>query len=173
MRGTAVCRHTVLACAPLQGTKPRALCLKHRTVRSFSLPVLPVVESFPGAMSPLGSKESNFLSYLIGSLFHQDHRDAHTELSRHRNDGHSRSQVARMGPAHRAEKLSQLPVLTDRRPGGLDELTSKPPVSRVGDRSSIGSLSGRVLGRHQAEKPSQLTNIFKLSPIPDASHKLT
>src|SRR6266550_2170038 len=126
----------------------------------------------PGSLSQAPNRQE-FFSYLLLSLFHQDHRDAHTELSRHRNDGHSRSQVARMGPAHRAEKLSQLPVLTDRRPGGLDELTSKPPVSRVGDRSSIGSLSGRVLGRHQAEKPSQLTDIFKLSPIPDASHKLT
>src|SRR5437879_4559679 len=69
MRGTAVCRHTVLACAPLQGTKPRALCLKHRTVRSFSLPVLPVVESFPGAMSPLGSKESTELFVLPHRVF--------------------------------------------------------------------------------------------------------
>ena len=78
-----------------------------------------------------------------------------------------------MGPAYRTEEIPEFPILTDRRPGGLDELTSKPPVSRVGDRSSIGSLSGRVLGRHQAEKPCQLTDIFKLSPIPDASHKLT
>src|SRR6266850_4549558 len=115
----------------------------------------------------------NFLSYLIGSLFHQHYRDSHTELSRHRNDGHPASQVACMGLTHRAEKLSQLPVLTDRRPGGLDELTSKPPVSRVGDRSSIGSLSGRVLRRHQAQESPQLVNVFKLSPIPDASHKLT
>src|SRR5258705_11034332 len=61
MRGTAVCRHTDSQCAPLQGTKPRDLCLKHRTVRSFSLPVLALVESFPGAMSPLGSKEPNEL----------------------------------------------------------------------------------------------------------------
>ena len=59
MRGTAQDRHTYSECAPLQGTKPRDLCLKDRTFRSFSLPVLNVVESFPGAMSPLGSKEPN------------------------------------------------------------------------------------------------------------------
>ena len=38
----------------------------------------------------------NFLSYLIGSLFHQDYRDAHTEFSRHRYNGHPRSHMARM-----------------------------------------------------------------------------
>ncbi len=115
----------------------------------------------------------NFFSDLIGSLFHQDHRDAHTEFSRHRDNGHPRSQMARMGPANRAEKFPELPVLADRRPGGLDELASKPPISSMGDRPSIGSLSRRVLGRHQAQKPSQLANVFKLSPIPDAGHKLT
>src|SRR5687768_14516954 len=60
MRGTAPGRHTDFKCAPL-GTKPRDLCLKDRTVRSFALPVLTAVESFPGAMSPLGSKEPNEL----------------------------------------------------------------------------------------------------------------
>src|SRR5438309_4358554 len=68
----------------------------------------------------------NFLSYLIGSLFHQDYRDAHTEFSRHRYNGHPRSQMARMGPAHRAEEIPEFPILADRRPRGLDELASKP-----------------------------------------------
>src|SRR5262245_37973322 len=61
IRGTAHSRHTDLGCAPLLGTRPRDLCLKHRTFRSFSLPLLVLVESFPGAMSPLGSKEPNEL----------------------------------------------------------------------------------------------------------------
>jgi hypothetical protein len=90
----------------------------------------------------------NLLSDLIRPLFHQHHRDSHTEFSRHRNDGHSGSQVARVGLTHRAEKFPELPVLADRRPGSLDELTSKPIVSTVGNRSAIGSISGRVLRRH-------------------------
>src|SRR5262244_2070196 len=58
IRGTAHGRHTDLGYVPLLGTMPRDLCLKDRTVRSCqSLPVLQVVESFPGAPSPLGSKE--------------------------------------------------------------------------------------------------------------------
>jgi hypothetical protein len=61
IRGTAHNRHTDLGCAPLSGTRPRDLCLKHRTFRSFSLRLLVLVESFPGAMSPLGSKEPNEL----------------------------------------------------------------------------------------------------------------
>ena len=71
----------------------------------------------------------NFLPYLIGSLFHQDYRDAHTELLRHRNDGHPRSEMARMGPAYRTEEIPEFPILTDRRPGGLYELASKPSIS--------------------------------------------
>src|SRR5262245_43610136 len=115
----------------------------------------------------------NLLPYFIGSLLHQHNRDSHAEFSRHRHNSYPRSHRARMGSAHRAEKLSELCVLTDRRPGGLDELASKPIVSRVGDRSSIGSLSGGVLGRDQPEKSSQLTDVLKFSPIPNASQKLT
>jgi len=65
IRGTASCRHTYLECVLLSGTVPRALFLSHRTVRSFCLPVLPVVESFPGAPSPLGSKEPNEPALLL------------------------------------------------------------------------------------------------------------
>src|SRR3990170_1166267 len=56
IRGTARGRHTDLRCA-LSGTTPRDLCLKDRTFRSLFLLVLAAVESFPGAQSPLGSKE--------------------------------------------------------------------------------------------------------------------
>src|SRR5690242_5055936 len=115
----------------------------------------------------------NFLSDLIGSLVHQDYREAHTEFSGHRHNGHPRSEIARMGSTHRAEKLSQLIVLAERRPGGLNELASEPCVSCMSDRSSIGLICGRVLGRHQAQKSPQLANVFKLSPIPDAGQKLT
>ena len=84
-----------------------------------------------------------------------------------------RSQLARMGSANRAEKFPQLTVLSDRRPRRLDEFASQPSISRVGDRSPIGSLSGGVLGGHQAQKASQLADIFKLAPIADAGQKLT
>ena len=94
----------------------------------------------------------NFFSYLIRSLFHQDHGNPHAEFSRHRDNGHSGSQMARMAPTHRAEELPQLTFLSDRRLGSLDEFTSKPPVSRVSNRSLIGSISGGVLGGHQAQK---------------------
>ena len=39
MRGTAHGRHTALVCAPLSGTRPRALCLSDRTIRkAYSCP---------------------------------------------------------------------------------------------------------------------------------------
>ena len=114
----------------------------------------------------------NFFSYDIRSLLHQDHRDPHTEFSRHRDNSDSRSYMARMVAANRAEKFPKLGVLSDRRPGGLYELTSQPSVSAVRDRSSLGSLSSRILRRHQPQKPCQLANVFKLSPIADPRQKL-
>ena len=70
IRGTAHGRHTDLGYVPLLGTMPRDLCLKDRTVRSCqSLPVLHVVESFPGAPSPLGSKEPNQLFFSRHRVF--------------------------------------------------------------------------------------------------------
>jgi hypothetical protein len=114
----------------------------------------------------------NFFSYYIISLLHQDHRDSDTEFSRHRDNGNSRSYIARMPAANRAEKFPEFSVLSDRRPGGLDELTSEPPVPTVRDRSAIGSLSGRILGGHQTQKSCQLPDVFKLSPITDPGQKL-
>ena len=63
IRGTAPGRHTYLECAPLQAQSPGLSVSANEPVRSFYLllPVLTVVESFPGAMSLLGSKEPNEL----------------------------------------------------------------------------------------------------------------
>jgi hypothetical protein len=48
---------TLTCDAPSKALRPGISVLKDRTFRRFSLLVLPVVESFPGAQSPLGSKE--------------------------------------------------------------------------------------------------------------------
>jgi hypothetical protein len=78
-----------------------------------------------------------------------------------------------MFAANRAEKIPELTVLSDRRPGSLDHFTSQPFISRVGDRTPIGSLSGGVLSGDQTQKPSQLADVSKLSPIANAGQKLT
>ena len=106
----------------------------------------------------------NFFSYEIRSLLHQDHRDPHAEFSRHRDNGDSGSYIARMPSANRAEKFPKLSILSDRRPGGLDELTSKPSVSAMCDRSAIGSLSGRILRGHQPQKPCQFPESVPIVP---------
>src|SRR5207253_10459392 len=115
----------------------------------------------------------NFFSHHIRSLLHQDHGNPDTELSRHRHNGHPGSFTARMSVANQAEKLSELSVLSDRRPGSLDHFTSQAFISRAGDRTPIGSLSGGVLSGDQTQKPSQLADVSKLSPIADAGQKLT
>ena len=114
----------------------------------------------------------NFFSDYIRSLLHQDHRDPHTEFSRHGNNGDSGSYIARMSPANRAKKFSELAVLSDRRPGGLDQFTSQASIPAVGDRPAIGSLSGGILGGDQSQKPRQLANVFKLSPVADPGQEL-
>src|SRR5438309_9673608 len=109
----------------------------------------------------------------IRSLFHKDHGNPDTELSRHRYNGHPGSFTVRMSVANQAEKLSELSVLSDRRPGSLDHFTSQAFISRAGDRISIGSLSGGVLSGDQTQKHSLLADVSKLSPIADAVLKLT
>src|SRR5919109_5403994 len=79
----------------------------------------------------------NLFSDLIGSLLHQDHRNPHTELTRHRHNGDSGSDLAGVFAVNGAEKLPELTVLSDRRPGPLNEFASQPFISRAGDRSPI------------------------------------
>jgi hypothetical protein len=98
----------------------------------------------------------NLFPDYIRSLFHQHHRNPHTELSRHRDNSHLGGYVSRMPAGDRAKEFPQLSVLADGRPGSLDELTSQPWVTAVGDRSPIGSLSGGVLSRDQTQEACQL-----------------
>src|SRR5207253_4646118 len=98
----------------------------------------------------------NFFSHHIRSLLHQDHGNPDTELSRHRHNDHPESFTARMSVANQTEKLSELSVLSDRRPGSLDQFTSQPFISSAGDRTPIGSVSNGVLGRDQTQKSAQL-----------------
>ena len=81
----------------------------------------------------------NLFSHLIRSLFHQDHSNPHTQLTPDRDNGDSGSDLARVFAANRAEKLPELTVLSDRRPGPLDEFASQPFISpvRVIDPRSI------------------------------------
>src|SRR6266704_5135097 len=114
----------------------------------------------------------NFFSHHVRSLLHQDHGNPNTEFSRHRHNGHPGSLTAWMSVANQTEKLPELSVLADRRPGSLDHFASQPFISSVGDRTPIGSLSGGVLGGDQTQKASQLADVLKLSPIANAGQKL-
>ena len=114
----------------------------------------------------------NLFSHLIRSLFHQDHRNPHAEFARHCNNGDPGRHLAGMALANRAEKFSKLAIFSNRRPRGLNELTSKPPISSMGDRSPIGFISGGVLHGNQTQKSSQLADVFKLAPIADPRQKL-
>src|SRR5215468_12224463 len=108
----------------------------------------------------------NLFSHLIGSLFHQHHRNPYRELTRDRYNGDSGSDLARVFATNRAEKLPELTVLSDRRPGGLDEFASQPFISSTGDRPPINSLHGGMLGGHQAQKPSQLRMLLSSRQSP-------
>src|SRR5207302_5378842 len=103
------------------------------------------------------------LSHNIRNLMDQNHGSRGTGLAGHRHNGHPGSFTARMSVANQAEKLSELSVLSDRRPGSLDHFTSQAFISRAGDRTPIGSLSGGVLSGDQTQKPSQLADVSKLS----------
>ena len=114
----------------------------------------------------------NFFSCLERSLFHQEHRRPHTEFVSHRDNGDPRTEMTRMFFSHGAKEFSELSVLADRRPRGLNEFASQSWISTVSNRSSLGSLSGGSLGGNQPQKGRQLTNVFDLAPVPDAGHHL-
>src|SRR5213594_3555958 len=75
----------------------------------------------------------NFFSHLIRSLFHQHHSNPYTQLTGYRYNGDSRSNLARVFAANRAEKFPQLAVLSDRRPRGWDQFASQPLIASAGD----------------------------------------
>src|ERR687891_458069 len=81
----------------------------------------------------------NLFSHYIRSLLHQDRRNSRTQFTGHRNNGDSGSDVSSMRAANRAIKLPQLTVLSNGRPGSLDELASKSAISAMRDRSPIGA----------------------------------
>jgi hypothetical protein len=114
----------------------------------------------------------NFFSHLVRSLFHQHHRGPHTQFMGHRHNGNSRTEKARMFFFYGAKKFSQLAILADRRPRGLNEFAAQSGISAVRNRAASGSLPGGSLGGHQPQKGRQLTNGFDLAPVPDAGHHL-
>ena len=114
----------------------------------------------------------NLFSHHIRSLFHQDHRNPRTQFTSYRDNGDSGSYLSRMPSGNRAEKFPKLVVFSDSRPGALDEFAPKPAISRMGNRSAIGSISGRVLRGDHTQKPCQLADIFNLAPISDPGHQL-
>src|SRR5262245_11541697 len=115
----------------------------------------------------------NLLSHHVRSLLHQDHRNPRAQLTGHRHNGHPRTNATGMAAANGAKKFPKLPVLADRRPGGLDEFASQPAVSSMGDRSPMGFLSRRALAGNQSQKPSELAHVLKLPPVADAGQELT
>src|SRR5262245_27390525 len=115
----------------------------------------------------------NFLSHHIGPLFHQHRSNPGAKLARHGDDGDPRTHMPGVSAANRVVKLPQLSVLANRRPRRLDQFTPQPAVSGAGDRSPMGFLSRRVLGRNQPQKACKLAHVFKLPPVADAGQELT
>src|SRR6266850_5356805 len=172
-----VARHTAVALtrnAPLsKAPRPRDLFLRDEPSGVFLSRFWLSSSRSLGHCLLLGQRSRmNFFSDLIRSLFHQHHSNPYTQLTGYRYNGDSRSNLARVFAANRAEKFPKLPVLSDRRPRGLDDFASQPLISSAGDRSPIRSLTGGVLGGHQAQKATKLADVVKLSPIANAGQKL-
>src|SRR5262245_30170649 len=125
-------------------------------------------------MSPLGSKEPNesFVSPRTVVVASRPQKSACLAYGpppqwppAHQRHGD--------GGGKRSEKILEVPVLADRRPGGLDEFASQPAVSTMGDRSPMGFLSRRALAGNQSQKPCQLAHVLELPPVADAGQELT
>ncbi len=114
----------------------------------------------------------NLFSNDVRSLMFQYRINPCTQFSRHRHDRDPRAFAAWVSLANRTIKLSKLCVLADRRPCRLNHLASKPAVSHTGNRSSIDRITRGVLGRHQTQKATQLSDIVDLPPVSNARQKL-
>src|SRR5262245_39830041 len=114
----------------------------------------------------------NLFSNDVWSLIFQDRVNAHPKFSRHGHNRDPRAFAGSISMAHRAIKLSKLWILANRRPGRLNKLASKPPVAGMGNRASIDRIARGVLGRHQAQKAAQLSDIVDLPPVSNARQKL-
>src|SRR5712691_4076454 len=114
----------------------------------------------------------NFFSHHIRSFLFEDRIDSSGELSGHRHNGFSRRPVARVTLENRAVTLSKLNVLTDGRPGRLDQLTSQSSISGARDLTARNPLSGGVFAWSQANKARQLSNVAELLRIADSGQKM-
>ncbi len=114
----------------------------------------------------------NLFSNNVRPLFFQYRINPCTQFSRHCHNGDARALAAGVSPANRTVKLSKLRVLANRRPGRLNQLASKPPISDAGDRAPIDPIPRGVLAWHQAQKASQLSDIVNFTPVSNARQKL-
>ena len=104
----------------------------------------------------------NFFSHLIRSLFHQDHRNPYTQLTRDRYNGDSRSDLARVLAANRAEKLLSSPScrIADQDAWMSLLLSRSSPVRVIDPRSTSPRWSARWA---PIPKPSQLMDVIALA----------
>ena len=102
----------------------------------------------------------NLLSDDVRSLIFQYRINPRAQFSRHRHNGDPRAFAAGVSLANRTIKLSKLCVLADRRPGRLNQLASKPPVSDTGiePRSTVSPVEFSV-----GTKPRKLPSCRTLS----------
>jgi hypothetical protein len=115
----------------------------------------------------------NLFSNNVRPLVFQDRMNPHSQFACYRHYGDPRTFAASISLANQTIKFSKLCILADRRPGRLNQFASKPPVSDTSNRAPINLIARGVLGRHQAEKTSQLSDVIDLTPVPDAGQKLT
>lgn len=115
----------------------------------------------------------NLLTNNVGASVFQHRVNPRTEFSCYSHDGDSRTSAGAISAADRPIKLSKLCVLADRRPGRLNKLASKSSIAGTGNRAPINALAGGVLGRDQAEKACELSDVFNLMPVSNPGQKLT
>ena len=56
-------------------------------------------------------------------------------------------------------ELAQFRIFSDRHPGALNQLVAQPAVARARDLTAILFVAGRMLARHQSEKPGNLPHV--------------
>ena len=104
----------------------------------------------------------NFFSHYIRSSLFEHRIDSGGQLSCHRDNGFSGRPIPGVALGDRAVELSKLGVLTDGRPGRLNQLAPQPAISGVSDAPAGNSLPSGVFAGSQTDESTELAHVGDL-----------
>ena len=153
---------------------PGSLSLWPNHRSGLASPILPVVESHPGAALSLLALKSR-TSYIVNkiiSLLCQDSVNTRSHLTCYGNNRFPGCPIFWVPLINAFIKFRQFGVSSDGRPSALDKFVAGPAVSRSGDLTFPYGVSRGIFRRRQTQKSSQLPNVLHFPVVSNASQQI-